>query len=187
MSNVKRAIVTAVCVALCVVLPMAFHAIPNAGTIYTPMHIPVLICGLVCGWPFGLACGAIGPVLSWLLTGMPMITNLSQMMVELVTYGVVSGLCMRVVRTGRLYADLYVSLVAAMLAGRALAAGVAALIFARGQMTMALFASTYFLTALPGIVIQLALIPTIIVALEKANLVPARYVLDEDPYDEFED
>ena len=185
MTSVKRAIVTAVCVALCVVLPMAFHAIPNAGSIYGPMHMPVYICGLVCGWPFGLACGVLGPVLSWLFTGMPLLTNLPQMVVELVAYGVVSGLLMKVVRTGHLYADLYISLVAAMLARRALAAGVGALIFMRGQMSVALFASTYFLTALPGIIVQLALIPTIVVALERANLIPARYVQDEDDLDEY--
>ena len=71
MSYVKRSILTAVCIALCVVLPMAFHAIPNAGSIYCPMHIPVLLCGLLAGWPFGLLCGLAGPVLSSLLTGMP--------------------------------------------------------------------------------------------------------------------
>ena len=71
LSYVKKAILTAACIALCVVLPMAFHAIPNAGNIYCPMHMPVLLCGLVCGWPFGLLCGAAGPVVSSLFTGMP--------------------------------------------------------------------------------------------------------------------
>ena len=60
LSYVKKAILTAACIALCVVLPMAFHAIPNAGNIYCPMHMPVLLCGLVCGWPFGLLCGVAG-------------------------------------------------------------------------------------------------------------------------------
>lgn len=57
MSYVKKAILTAACIALCVVLPMAFHSIPNAGSVFLPMHIPVLLCGLICGWPFGLLCG----------------------------------------------------------------------------------------------------------------------------------
>ncbi len=57
MSIVKKSIITAVCIALCVVLPQAFHAIPNAGSIYCPMHIPVLLCGIVCGWQYGLFCG----------------------------------------------------------------------------------------------------------------------------------
>ena len=71
MTIVKRSMITAVCVALTVVLPMAFHAVPNAGSVILPMHIPVLLCGLICGWPFGLACGLIGPLLSNLFTGMP--------------------------------------------------------------------------------------------------------------------
>ena len=54
MSYVKRAIITAACIALCVVLPMAFHSVQNAGSIFCPMHIPVLLCGLLCGWPLGL-------------------------------------------------------------------------------------------------------------------------------------
>ena len=179
MSGVKKSIVTAVCVALCVVLPMAFHAIPNAGAVYSPMHIPVLVCGLVCGWAYGLACGVIGPLISWLFTGMPLVSDLPSMIVELVCYGTISGLMMRVVRTGHLYADLYISLIVAMVVGRALAGIVTAFIFARGTMTIALFATTYFVSCLPGIIIQLALIPSVVVALEKANLIPARYVLDD--------
>ena len=68
-SNIKNLIVAAMCAALCVVLPMAFHAIPNAGGIFLPMHIPVLLCGFLCGWPYGLCCGLLGPALSSALTG----------------------------------------------------------------------------------------------------------------------
>ena len=64
MSAVKKSIITAVCIALCVVLPQVFHAIPEAGTIYCPMHIPVLLCGLITGWPYGLLCGLAGPLLA---------------------------------------------------------------------------------------------------------------------------
>ena len=83
MTIVKRSMITAVCVALTVVLPMAFHAVPNAGSVILPMHIPVLLCGLICGWPFGLACGLIGPLLSNLFTGMPPMAALPAMLVEL--------------------------------------------------------------------------------------------------------
>ena len=69
--GLKNYVIAALCVALCVVLPMAFHAIPNAGSILLPMHIPVLLCGLLCGWPLGLVCGLVGPLLSSVLTGMP--------------------------------------------------------------------------------------------------------------------
>lgn len=119
LSYVKKAILTAACIALCVVLPMAFHAIPNAGNIYCPMHMPVLLCGLVCGWPFGLLCGVAGPVLSSLFTGMPSMAYLPSMVIELAAYGFVAGIMMRIVHTKRLLADLYISLAAALLAAQA--------------------------------------------------------------------
>ena len=175
LSYVKKAIITAACVALCVVLPMAFHAIPNAGSIYCPMHIPVLLCGLICGAPFGLLCGILGPLASALITQMPPMAYLPPMLVELAVYGLVAGVMMRFVKTKHLYADLYSSLVVAMVAGRIVAGVAKALIFAPGKITLAAWAGAYFVTALPGIIIQLALIPSIVVALEKGKLIPARY------------
>ena len=63
-STTKKLVSCALCIAIGVLLPMAFHVIPNAGSIFLPMHIPVLICGLFCGAPYGLACGMITPFLS---------------------------------------------------------------------------------------------------------------------------
>lgn len=175
MSSVKKAIITAACIALSVVLPMTLHAIPNAGSIYAPMHIPVLLCGLICGGPLGLLCGLLGPLLSNLLTGMPPMAYLPTMMVELAVYGLVAGLLMKLVRTRSLYADLYISLISALLAGRVVAGIARALIFAPGKYSLAAWVTSYFVTVLPGIIIQLVLIPTIVFALEKARLIPTRY------------
>ena len=175
MSVVKKSIITAVCLALCVVLPQAFHAIPNAGSTYLPMHIPVLLCGLICGWPFGLLCGLAGPALSTLFTGMPPVAYLPPMLVECAVYGLMAGLMMKVIRTGKIYIDLYASLIIAMLSGRIVAGLAKALIFAKGNITMGAWATSYFVTALPGILIQIVLIPTIVFALMKARLIPLRY------------
>ncbi|MGN0369854.1 MAG: ECF transporter S component [Butyrivibrio sp.] len=175
MSIIKKSIITAVCVALCVVLPMAFHSIPNAGSIYLPMHIPVLICGLVCTAPFGFICGALGPLLSSLLTGMPPAAYLPSMIVECAVYGGVAGLMMTLIKTRKVYVDLYISLVTAMLLGRVVAGLAKALIFSRGKYTMTAWVTGSFVTALPGIIIQLALIPSIVFALMKAGLIPSRY------------
>jgi len=175
MSYVKRSLYTAACIALCVVLPMAFHSVQNAGSIFGPMHIPVLLCGLVCGWPFGLLCGIVGPLLSSLITGMPPMAYLPPMMVELAVYGLVCGLMMQLVRSKNAFADLYISLITSMLAGRIVAGIAKALIFAVGKITMAAWVTSYFVTALPGIVIQLALLPAIVFALMKARLIPERY------------
>ena len=174
MSPVKRLVLTAACAALCIVVPMAFHAVPNAGMIFLPMHIPVLICGLLCGWPFGLLCGLVGPLLSSLITGMPPAATLPGMMVECAVYGAASGALMRCIRTGKLLPDLYLSLVPAMLAGRVISGIVKALILAPGT-TLAAWATASFVTALPGIVIQLILIPVLLASLERAKLIPKRY------------
>lgn len=178
MSTVKKAIITAICIALCVVLPQAFHAIPRAGAIYLPMHIPVLLCGLICGWPFGLLCGIAGPVLSSLFTGMPPAAVLPSMIIECAVYGCAAGLLMSLVKTKNTYADLYISLIGAMLIGRIVAGILQALIFSSGSYSMAAWAGSYFVTALPGIIIQLVLLPSIVFALMKAKLIPERYPKD---------
>ena len=175
MSSVKRSIITAVCIGLSVVLPMAFHSIPNAGIIFSPMHIPVLLCGLICGWSFGLLCGLAGPLLSSLITGMPPVAYLPSMLVELAAYGLVCGLMINLVRTKKLYADLYISLVVALLAGRIVAGVAKALIFSAGSYSLAAWVTSYFVTIWPGLAIQLALVPAIVVALMKAKLIPERY------------
>ena len=174
MSPVKKIVLTALLTALCVVLPMAFHSIPNAGSIFLPMHIPVLLCGLVCGWAYGGLCGLVGPLLSSVLTSMPPAAVLPGMMVECCVYGLVTGLMLRYVRTGKTTLDLYLSLVAAMLLGRVLSGIAKALIFTPG-MSLAAWAAASFVTAIPGIIIQLVLIPLLVLALTKAKLLPQRY------------
>lgn len=175
LSSIKRLTLTALCIALCVVVPMAFHVIPNAGAVMLPMHIPVLLCGLVCGWQYGLLCGILGPLVSSVMTGMPPAAMLPGMMVECGMYGCVGGLLMERIRTGSLYADLYICLPAAMLAGRVISGVVKALILTPG-LSFTAWATASFVTALPGISIQLILLPTLIVALTRASLIPGRYV-----------
>ena len=131
-SSVKNMTLTAVCIALCVVLPIAFHSIPDAGSVFLPMHIPVLICGMICGWPYGFICGLMGPLLSSALTGMPPIAILPAMMLECGTYGMVSGIMLKLVHTRSTYGDLYIALVTAMLAGRVMSGIAKALIFMPG-------------------------------------------------------
>ena len=152
MTATKRLVLTAVNIALCLVLPMAFHSIPNGGKIMLPMHIPVLLCGMVCGAPYGAACGLLGPMLSSVLTGMPTAALMPAMMVECAAYGLTTGLMLRLVRTGKTYADLYLSLVAAMLVGRLVSGVTKALFFMAGQYTMQAWIAASFVTALPAAV-----------------------------------
>ncbi|MBQ3504786.1 MAG: ECF transporter S component [Oscillospiraceae bacterium] len=174
MKSIKKLTLASVCIALCVVLPIAFHSIPDAGSVFLPMHIPVLICGMICGWPYGLLCGLMGPLLSSLLTGMPPVAVLPAMMVECGTYGLVSGLMLKWVRSGRTYVDLYAALVVAMIAGRIVSGIAKALIFSPG-LAMSAWVTASFVTALPGIAIQLVFLPSVVYTLMRAKVIPLRY------------
>jgi len=179
MSVTKKSVLTAMLIAVGIVLPMVFHIIPTglAGRALLPMHIPVLIAGLIVGPFYGFFAGLITPLFSSMLTGMPAAGPiLYRMMVELSVYGVVAGLAMRFIHTRRMAFDLYISLVIAMLLGRVAAGAAGALLFVGGEaFTLALWIAGYFTTSLPGIVLQLVLIPGIILALERSGAIPLRY------------
>ena len=171
MFNVKKMVLASLFVALGVVLPLAFHAVPNSGRAFLPMHIPVLLCGMICGFPYGLICGVIAPLLSSLLTGMPPAAMLPSMLCELAAYGTASSLLIRFVRTKSFYVNIIISLAGAMLSGRIFYGILNALIFSAGSYSMQIWVSAAFVTALPGIAIQIAVIPTLIALLQRAKLI----------------
>ncbi len=176
-TNSKRITLCAVCIALCYALPLAFHSV-GLGSVLSPMHIPVLLCGLVCGGGSGLLCGLLGPILSSLLSGMPPVPMLMRMIPELCVYGLVSGIVMKRIRTGALTADVYVSLAVAMVAGR-IVGGIATAIFftvTSGVYSLPLWFASYFTESIPGIVAHLVLVPVLVLALHKARLIPRRYI-----------
>ena len=105
MSRAKRACIGAVCIALCYILPLAFHAF-GAGSAFSPMHIPILLCGFICGGNYGFFCGIAGPILSSVLSGMPPATALISMIPELCIYGFLTGLLLKFIRTGKAAAEL---------------------------------------------------------------------------------
>ena len=174
MSKSKRylwqLVIAALCVALGVVLPIAVHSVPNAGSVLLPMHLPVLLCGLLCGPFYGLCCGLLTPLLSCLLTGMPSWGYLPSMLCELAVYGLLAGVFIFLIRTPREILNIYVALLAAMLGGRVVYGIVNALIFRAGSYSLQLWLTGAFVTALPGIVIQLVVLPPIVMALRKAKL-----------------
>ena len=166
----KNLVTSGMCVALAIVLPMAFHMIPDAGKVFLPMHIPVLLCGLLCGPVYGLGCGILAPLLSHLFTGMPPTAMLPSMLCELAAYGMLSGILIRVIRTKWNLLNLYTALIGAMICGRIINGVLNALIFNAGKYSMEMWLTASFLQAIPGIVIQLALIPLLVLALQKARL-----------------
>ena len=164
-------VMTGLCIAIGIVLPLALHSIPDAGSVLLPMHIPVLLCGLICGPLYGLACGLLAPFLSSVITQMPPMAYLPSMLCELAVYGLIAGLFIRLIRTKWTVMNIYVSLVAAMLCGRVIYGVINALIFRAGSYSMQLWLTASFVTALPGIVIQLVVLPALVLLLQKAGLI----------------
>ncbi len=176
MSKIKRACIAALCAAFCYVLPLLFHPL-GLGSVLSPMHIPVLLCGLVCGGGYGLLCGLIGPVLSSLLSGMPGLMMLPRMVPELMAYGLAAGLAMRYIRTKHTASDVYLCLAIAMVLGR-IVGGIATTVFytvTSGHYSLVLWLTGYFAESLPGIAAHLLLVPAVYFALEKSKLIGKRY------------
>ena len=171
LSYAKKLVYTAVCAALCVVLPMAFHAIQNAGSIFLPMHIPVLLCGYLCGPWWALLVGISAPLLRHLLFGMPPLLTAMAMSAELAGYGAVCGILYR--KFPKNLSGIYLSLIIAMIAGRILW-GIA-MVFITGigsnGFSWSLFVAGALTNAIPGIILQLILIPILVSTLRKANFI----------------
>lgn len=174
MRNVRHLVLAAMFLALGLVLPFLTGQIPYIGNMLLPMHIPILLCGFLCGWQYGLIVGFITPVLrSFLFAMPPMYPHAVSMAFELATYGFLSGFLYQHSRWKCIF-SLIRSLLAAMIGGRivwgavqVILSGVSGEVF-----TWQLFLSSAFLTALPGIILQLVLIPAIMLALDKTGLVP---------------
>ena len=169
--QIRRMVFAALCLALALILPFLTGQIPQVGSALCPMHIPVLLCGFLCGWPWGLAVGFIAPLLRSVVFGMPpMIPTALAMAFELATYGAVAGFLYR--KFPKQLPWIFVTLLIAMIAGRAVW-GVARLILAGIQgigFTFAMFISGAITTAIPGIIVQLILIPVIVNALKETGM-----------------
>lgn len=169
-TTIKRLVYSALFLALALVLPFLTGQIPQIGSALSPMHIPVLLCGFVCGWPWGLAVGLIAPPLRYMLFGMPPAAVFIPMAFELAAYGAFSGILYRALpkRTGY----IYVSLIGAMILGR-IVWGVAKFIQAGLQSTtfpLSAFWAGAVVTAIPGIICHIILIPILVMALKKGGL-----------------
>lgn len=169
-SATHRLVLAALFLSLALALPFLTGSIPQIGNMLCPMHIPVLLCGFVLGAPWGAAVGLLAPLLRFALFGAPPLVPLGvSMAFELATYGAVSGFCWR--RTRHSLSGIYAVLLTAMFSGRLVWGGVR---FALAGLTgnrfpFSAFLSGAWFTALPGILIQLILIPLILTALQKAR------------------
>jgi hypothetical protein len=172
--KIKKLTLSAMFLAIGMVLPSVLGGIPQVGKMLLPMHIPVLLCGLICGWEYGLTVGVILPLLHSAVFGMPVMFPMGvSMACELGTYGAVAGLMYLVRSKWRCIFALYRALITAMIAGRIVWGLVSAVLYGvAGQpFGWKMFVTGALTMAVPGIIIQLVLIPALMLALHKAHLV----------------
>lgn len=162
-NQVFQLVFAALCVSMGLVLPSFFHLIGGAGPAFLPMHIPALLCGFVCSWRYGLLCGMVMPIISSVITGMPVLFPTAiAMCFELATYGVVASLSYKKL-------GVYPALALAMVSGRCVA-GVANffLLGLKGApYGLEAFISASFVVAIPGIILQLLLLPVLVKMIER--------------------
>lgn len=180
MKNTKRTtqnfVLAAMFMALGLVLPFLTGQIQQIGNMLLPMHLPVLVCGLICGWQYGAVVGFVLPLLRFVLFGMPPIYPMGvSMAFELAAYGFLVGWLYSHSRW-QCIISLYRCLLAAMVGGRLVWGAVRVLLsgVAGQAFTWEMFLSGALLTAIPGIVLQLTLIPALMLALDRTGLVKFR-------------
>lgn len=155
--------------ALGILLPQLFGRVQVFGMTFLPMHLPVLICGAVCGGVYGAVCGALTPIICSLIFSMPPIYPTAvAMMFELCAYGVLIAVFYR-----RLHLNIYPALILAMVGGRVVN-GLANLFLlgVKGQpYAMETFFTAAFIKGIPGMILQIVLVPIIVLVLQKAGFI----------------
>lgn len=170
-TQLRKLTYSALYMAIALILPFVTGQIPEIGAMLCPMHIPALLCGFMCGWPWGVAVGFISPLLRSVMFGMPaMFPAAIAMAFELAVYGGMAGLLYS--RLPRKRWMIYAALLISMIAGRVVWGAVQALLagLSGNSFTWTLFLTGAVINAIPGIIMQLALIPVLVVTMDKAGL-----------------
>ena len=170
-TRLRKLTYSALYMAIALILPFVTGQIPEIGAMLCPMHIPALLCGFMCGWPWGVAVGFISPLLRSVMFGMPaMFPAAIAMAFELAVYGGMAGLLYS--RLPRKKWMIYAALLISMIAGRVVWGAVQALLagLSGNSFTWTLFLTGAVINAIPGIIMQLALIPVLVVTMDRAGL-----------------
>lgn len=177
--HIKTMVLAAMFMAIGLLLPFLTGQIPQVGNMMLPMHLPVLLCGLICGWQYGGAVGFVLPLFRYVLFGAPPMPVGAAMAFELAAYGAVVGFLYARSRW-QCVISLYRCLVIAMVAGRIVWAAARMVMVGAASVpfTWEIFLSGAVITAIPGIILQLIAIPAIMVALNRTGLVPFRKAAD---------
>lgn len=170
MRNTRNLTLSGLFLAVGITLPFLTANLQPMGSALLPMHLPVLLCGFVCGWPWGLAVGFVTPLLRSVLVGMPSLwPTAAAMAFELAAYGALTGFLYR--KLPKSWPFLYADLIGAMLGGR-IVWGLVIAAIAGANFGLQPFLAGAFVNAIPGIVIQIVLVPALILALQRAKLIP---------------
>ena len=170
-TNLVKMILSALFLALAFVLPFLTGQIPSIGAMLCPLHIPVLLCGFICGPSWGLAVGFIAPLLRSFILGMPPLFPTALCMAfELAAYGAIAGLLYMLLPKKKIY--IYASLLSAMIIGRLVWGAVMLIVMgvSGGAFTFAIFITQAFTNAIPGIVIQIVLVPVLVMILNNPKI-----------------
>lgn len=160
-------VLTGIFIGMGILFPIMFNMIGMSGSVFLPMHIPVMLAGIVCGAFYGMTAGIVVPFISSFISGTPAIYPVAVYMAfELAAYGILCGLLSR--RLG-----IILTLAISMIGGR-LVLAVAQLILlgaAGRQFTLEGFITASFITAVPGIILQFVAVPVIVRALRKNRMI----------------
>lgn len=172
--NIRNLTLTALFLAIGMILPFVTMNVPYIGNLLSPMHLPVMLCGLICGPMLGGLLGFFLPLIRSLTLGMPpFFPNAVSMAFELAAYGIIIGLIYQKLRPQNVR-SVYLSLIIAMILGR-LVWGIARVVMLGVMNTpfsFSIFITSGFITAIPAIIIQLILIPLVMEALDRSHLIP---------------
>ncbi|MBQ2847939.1 MAG: ECF transporter S component [Clostridia bacterium] len=173
--TVKNLTFSAMFLALCMVLPVITGGIPQIGNALSPMHIPVFLCGFICGWQYGASIGFVAPLMRSIIFSKPVMYPAAVgMSFELAAYGLICGVLYKVLPKKPVY--IYIGLIISMLGGR-MVWGIARYIMAGlsgSEFSVSMFVSGAFTTALPGIICHLIVVPLIIMVFEKRIFIKNR-------------
>lgn len=169
-NHTLKLVYAALFLAIALVLPFLTGQIPQIGKMLSPMHFPVILCGFLCGWPWGLAVGAVAPVLRSMMFGMPQMFPMAVAMAfELAAYGAIAGIMYKILP--KKTSSIYIALIIAMILGRVVYSCVQFLLLGMNTGLTGLIGlwTASVTTAVPGIILQLLIIPVLVKALHKNN------------------
>lgn len=170
--NTEKIVLTGLFLAIGIILPPIFHS-ANLGNVISPMHFPVILCGLLLGWEYGLICGLLTPFVGFIMWGQPPIMPIGlTMSLELASYGLIAGYIYKKVRVfSKDIYNLYFALVIAMIAGRIMYGATNWVLFLLdlSKTDFISFLTVVFVTGLPGIVLQILILPAIVMTIERRN------------------